>query len=343
MNQEPKNPAKDSPAAPISGEHADRATTVPVSCEDTTRGTQVPISCEHTDRDTTVPVSCEYTDRGTTVPISCEFFPTTTDEGARKLDEVRRQLAAALPWQYFSVTYGAGGSTRERTINTVQRVLKDGFRAMPHLTCVAHSRQEIENLLNEYRAFGINQLMALRGDMPSGMYQSGDLQPAKELVAFTRQRWGEQAKIFVAAYPEFHPAARSPSEDLDFFCAKVRAGADEAITQYFFNGDSYLRFRDEVAKRGIHIPIAPGIMAITNYSQLSRFSDSCGAEIPRWIRKRLESLQNDQEGLLEFGADVVADLCARLIREGAPALHFYSMNRADSILAIAQRLGWLNG
>lgn len=275
------------------------------------------------------------------VALSCEFFPTATQEGAAKLDAVRQELSV-LDWDYFSVTYGAGGSTRERTLQTVQRILDEKHcPVMPHLTCVAASRQDIGELLDHYKALGINRLMALRGDMPSGMYQVGDLLDAKDLVRFTRERWGKEAHIAVAAYPEAHPRARSPQADLAFFVDKVRAGADEAVTQYFFNADAYLRFRDEALKAGVEIPIVPGIMPITNYTQLSRFSDACGAEIPRWIRKRLETMQDNLPALCDFGADVVAKLCERLIAEGVPSIHFYSMNRADSILAIAHRLGWI--
>lgn len=295
-----------------------------------------------------ITLSCEHGANGAgpvtkSVALSCEFFPTVSEDGARKLDGVRRQLAEALPLSYCSVTYGAGGSTRERTLNTVQRMLADGQVVMPHLTCVGASREDIAGLLDHYRSLGINRLMALRGDMPSGMYQPGDWHDARDLVAYARASWGPDARIFVAAYPECHPRARSPAADVDFFCAKVKAGANEAITQYFFNGDAYLRFRDEVAARGVDITITPGIMPITNYSQLARFSDSCGAEIPRWLRKRLESLQDQPEALLDFGADVIAQLCQRLIAEGVPALHFYSMNRADVILSIADRLGWRRG
>ena len=283
----------------------------------------------------------EKSPKALSIRLSCEFFPTVTQEGADKLALVRKELSC-LPWEYFSVTYGAGGSTRERSLQTVQRILDEKQQpVMPHLTCVASNRDDIGELLDHYKALGINRLMALRGDIPSGMYQAGDLHDAKDLVAFTRERWGKNAHIAVAAYPESHPRTRSPQADLAFFVEKVRAGANEAVTQYFFNADAYLRFRDEAHKAGVDIPIVPGIMPITNYTQLSRFSDSCGAEIPRWLRKRLETMQDDLPTLMDFGADVVAHLCERLVKEGVPAIHFYSMNRSDAILNIAKRLNWI--
>ena len=279
----------------------------------------------------------------TRVPLSCEFFPTATPEGAEKLAAVRRDLAV-FQFEYFSVTYGAGGSTRDRTMNLVARMCaENGPPVMPHLTCVASTEAEIRTLLDDYQALGINRLMALRGDMPSGAFENAGFTTATQLVSYVRQLWGENARICVAAYPEVHPRARTPAEDLHAFREKVMAGATDAVTQYFYNADAYLRFRDEVAARGVDITITPGIMPITNYSQLARFSDSCGAEIPRWLRKRLESLQDQPEALLDFGADVIAQLCQRLIAEGVPALHFYSMNRADVILSIADRLGWRRG
>lgn len=275
------------------------------------------------------------------IPISCEFFPTTTPQGAEKLAVVREALSV-LNCEYYSVTYGAGGSTRDRTFSLVERIQQENNQpAMPHLTCVAAKKADLRALLDEYQQIGINRLMALRGDMPSGMYQAGDLNDARELVAFVRQLWGAEAQILVAAYPETHPRSKTPAMDLQHFKEKIDAGADEAVTQYFFNVDAYLRFRDEAAKIGVQAPIVPGIMPITNYLQLARFSDACGAEIPRWIRKRLEALQDDMDGLKAFGADVVATMCQRLIDEQAPSLHFYSMNRSDSMLAIARRLNWI--
>lgn len=274
------------------------------------------------------------------VRVSCEFFPPATEEGAQKLAEVRSALRF-LNCEYYSVTYGAGGSTRERTLSTVQNILKESeIPVMPHLTCVAARKKDIVDILDLYQSWGVKQLMALRGDMPSGMYQAGDLLNACELVALVRERWGESVRVYVAAYPEIHPRSKTPELDLLHFREKVRAGADEAVTQYFYNVDAFLRFRDDAQRLGVDIPIVPGIMPITNYTQLSRFSDMCGAQIPRWIRKRLEAYQNDLASLREFGADVVSELCARLIDEGVPALHFYSMNRPDAVTAIVHNLGW---
>lgn len=271
------------------------------------------------------------------IKVSAEFFPTATPEGADKLAQVRQELKNVAHWEYFSVTYGAGGSTRERTMHTVQRILNEGHTVMPHLTCVTATRGELEALLREYQTLGVNHLMALRGDMPSGAYEAGDLNDARDLVRLTREVWGEKAKIYVAAYPEFHPRAKSPQADIEFLVEKFKAGADEAVTQLFFNPDAYLRFRDDVAKYGVNQPIVPGIMPITNYTQIARFTDGCGAEIPRWLRKRLENAS--PESLPEYGADAVAQLCARLIQEGVRNFHFYSMNKSEPILAILKRLG----
>ena len=274
------------------------------------------------------------------VPLSCEFFPTATPEGAEKLAAVRRELAY-MPCEYYSVTYGAGGSTRDRTMNLVARlVAENGPPVMPHLTCVASSEADIRSLLDDYRALGIYRLMALRGDMPSGALENAGFTTAQQLVAYVRELWGNNARIFVAAYPEVHPRAHTPAADLQAFRDKVAAGATDAVTQYFYNVEAFLRFRDEALALGIDVPIVPGIMPISNFNQLSRFSDACGAEIPRWLRKRLEALQDDLPALCDYGADVVAGICERLIAEGVPALHFYSMNRADLIREICTRLGW---
>ena len=274
------------------------------------------------------------------VPLSCEFFPTATPEGAEKLAAVRRELSY-LQCEYYSVTYGAGGSTRDRTMNLVARlVAENGPPVMPHLTCVASTEAEIHALLDEYQQLGIYRLMALRGDMPSGAFENAGFSTAKHLVAYVRELWGEKARIFVAAYPEVHPRAHTPAEDLLAFRDKVMAGATDAVTQYFFNVEAFLRFRDDALALGIDIPIVPGIMPISNFTQLSRFSDACGAEIPRWLRKRLEALQDDLPALCDYGADVVAGICERLVAEGVPSLHFYSMNRADLIGALCARLGW---
>lgn len=274
------------------------------------------------------------------VPLSCEFFPTATPEGAEKLAAVRRELAY-LQCEYYSVTYGAGGSTRDRTMNLVARlVAENGPPVMPHLTCVASSEADIRSLLDDYRALGIYRLMALRGDMPSGAFENAGFTTAEQLVAYVRELWGNNARIFVAAYPEVHPRAHTPAADLRAFRDKVAAGATDAVTQYFYNVEAFLRFRDDALALGIDVPIVPGIMPISNFNQLSRFSDACGAEIPRWLRKRLEALQDDLPALCDYGADVVAGICERLIAEGVPALHFYSMNRADLIGELCKRLGW---
>ena len=274
------------------------------------------------------------------VPLSCEFFPTATPEGAEKLAAVRRELAY-LQCEYYSVTYGAGGSTRDRTMNLVARlVAENGPPVMPHLTCVATSEADSRSLLDDYRALGIYRLMALRGDMPSGAFENAGFTTAQQLVAYVRELWGNNARIFVAAYPEVHPRAHTPAADLQAFRDKVAAGATDAVTQYFYNVEAFLRFRDEALALGIDVPIVPGIMPISNFNQLSRFSDACGAEIPRWLRKRLEALQDDLPALCDYGADVVAGICERLIAEGVPALHFDSMNRADLIGELCKRLGW---
>ncbi len=275
------------------------------------------------------------------VALSCEFFPTTSEEGMKKLARIRRQLGV-LNCEYYSVTYGAGGSTRYRTYELVAEIHAEGERiVMPHLTCVAAKKTEIRLILESYRALGIRQIMALRGDMPSGMYQAGDFHNGLELVVYIRKVWGEEPRILVAAYPETHPRSKTPDTDLYHFKAKVDAGANEAITQYFYNPDAYLRFRDDITAMGVDIPIVAGIMPITNYVQLARFSDACGAEIPRWLRKRLQALQDDLPALKDFGADVVAAMCEHLIDEGVPGFHFYSMNRADAMLSIAKRLQWI--
>lgn len=271
--------------------------------------------------------------------FSCEFFPPVTAEGVVKLQAVREQLLTMRP-AYFSVTYGAGGSTRDRTVEVVlDTQAHSGVPAAPHLTCIASTQDSVRELLNHYRAHGIRRLVALRGDMPSGMRDPGEFRYANELVSFIRAEFDDQFHIEVAAYPEYHPQAPSPEQDLVNFKRKVDAGADSAITQYFYNPDAYFRFVDQCAKTGIAIPIVPGIMPITNFTQLARFSDTCGAEIPRWVRKQLESLSDDRVAIRAFGLDVVSDLCRRLLDGGAPGLHFYTMNLAGPTLAIAERLG----
>ncbi|MFO1422636.1 MAG: methylenetetrahydrofolate reductase [NAD(P)H] [Candidatus Competibacteraceae bacterium] len=271
--------------------------------------------------------------------FSCEFFPPNTDEGMRKLFAARKELMRMRP-TFFSVTYGAGGSTRERTFQAIQAIqAHSGVDAAPHLTCVASTRAGIREILDHYRAQGIHRLVALRGDLPSGMREFGEFRYANELVEFIRAETGDHFHIEVAAYPEFHPQALNTERDLLNFKRKVQAGANGAITQYFYNPDSYFRFVDDCEKLGLDLPIVPGIMPITNFTQLARFSDNCGAEIPRWIRKRLESFGDDRDAIRAYGVDVVADLCQRLLAGSAPGLHFYTMNQAGPTLAICERLG----
>jgi methylenetetrahydrofolate reductase (NADPH) len=272
-------------------------------------------------------------------PFSFEFFPPKTPEGAEKLRGVR-DLLARVDAEFFSVTFGAGGSTRDGTWATVMEIQAAGLPAAPHISCVGIRRAEIAELLEGYRAAGIRRLVALRGDAPSGAAGgSGDFRYASELVEFIRACSGDWFHIEVACYPEVHPQSRTPQDDLRHFVAKISAGANSAITQYFYNADAYLRFRDDAAQMGCTVPIVPGIMPITNYSQLARFSDACGAEIPRWVRRRLESFGDDRQAIRAFGLDVVAALCERLLAAGAPGLHFYTMNQAQPALDIWQRLG----
>ena len=271
--------------------------------------------------------------------FSCEFFPPNSDEGMAKLAAARRALMRIRP-SFFSVTYGAGGSTRARTFQAVQGIrANSGVDAAPHLTCVASTRAGIRDILESYRGQGIRHLVALRGDLPSGMREFGEFRYANELVAFIRAETGEHFHIEVAAYPEFHPQAPSAKRDLLNFKRKIEAGANSAITQYFYNPESYLRFVDDCEKLGLDLPIVPGIMPITNLIQLARFSDNCGAEIPRWIRRRLESHGDDLEAIRAYGLEVVTELCRRLLEGGAPGLHFYTLNRSEPTLAICQNLG----
>lgn len=270
--------------------------------------------------------------------LSVEFFPPKTAEGAAKLRSVREQLAAALKPTFFSVTFGAGGSTQDGTLATVKEIHEAGQQAAPHLSCVGSSKEKIRELLAQYKALGINRIVALRGDLPSGMGQYGEFHYADELVSFIRSETDSHFHIEVAAYPEMHPQAKSMSDDVLRFANKMKAGADSAITQYFFNSDAYFRFVDEAAKLGVDQPIVPGIMPITNSTQLLRFSDACGAEVPRWIRLRLQSFGDDTASIKAFGLDVVTDLCDQLSVAGAPGLHFYSLNQADTTLNIAKNL-----
>lgn len=270
--------------------------------------------------------------------FSFEFFPPQTPEGIEKLRATRRQLAQLKP-KFFSVTFGAGGSTRDRTLETVLEIQAEGYVAAPHLSCIGATSDNIRTMLQQYRHGGIRHLVALRGDLPSGMAQGGEFRYANELVAFIRAEFGDTFHIDVASYPEYHPQAASPQEDLKNFKRKVEAGADSVITQYFYNADAYFRFVDECEAMGVDIPVVPGIMPINKFSQLARFSDACGAEIPRWIRKRLEGYGDDSASIRAFGLDVVTDLCDRLLGAGAPGLHFYTLNSAGLPTTIWQRLG----
>ena len=270
--------------------------------------------------------------------FSFEFFPPNTDEGAQKLAQTAKQLAQLKP-EFFSCTYGAGGSTRERTLKAVLDLCAAGHKAAPHISCIGTSHVSVRDILHEYKSHGIRHLVALRGDLPSGTASSGEFHYANELVAFIRQEFGSHFFIEVAAYPEYHPQARNAQEDLQAFKRKIEAGADSAITQYFFNSDCYFHFVDQCEAMGLRIPIVPGIMPIGRFSQLARFSDACGAEIPRWIRKKLEGYGDDTASIRAFGLDVVTDLCDRLLANGAPGLHFYTLNQAGLTTTIWQRLG----
>jgi methylenetetrahydrofolate reductase (NADPH) len=270
--------------------------------------------------------------------FSCEFFPPKTEEGMEKLRATRRQLEQLKP-RFFSVTFGAGGTTRDGTLSAVLDIQRDGFEAAPHLSCIGATRASIASILDEYRSNGIRHLVALRGDMPSGMGEIGDFRYASELIAFIRAQTGDWFHIEAAAYPEVHPQARSPHDDLLNFKRKVDAGANAGITQYFYNADAYFRFRDECGALGVAVPIVPGIMPIANFTQLARFSDACGAEIPRWMRLKLQSFGDDRASIRSFGLDVVTELCDRLLSNGAPGLHFYTLNMAGLTSTIWQRLG----
>ena len=271
--------------------------------------------------------------------LSFEFYPPKTDDQRAQLDRVVGKLKAYAP-EYVSCTFGAGGSTLSYTSETVRHLNQHhGFDAAPHLSCVGGSREEIRELLKLYRAIGCRRIVALRGDLPSGMGHPGDLRYASELIAFIRAEHGDAFRIEVGAYPETHPQATDAQADLRHFKAKIDAGADAAITQYFYNADAYFRFVDDVRRLGVEIPIIPGVMPISNFSQLRRFSEQCGAEIPRWIGKRMQGYGDDAESVRSFGADVVAALCEQLIAGGAPSLHFYTLNLAKPTGAVLQRLG----
>jgi methylenetetrahydrofolate reductase (NADPH) len=269
---------------------------------------------------------------------SLEFFPPRTPEGADKLRAARRQLSQLKP-AFCSVTFGAGGSTREGTLATVLEIRAEGMQGAPHISCIGSTRVGLRAVLQEYRQHGIRHLVALRGDLPSGTVDVGEFRYANELVAFIREETGDWFHIDVAAYPEYHPQARSAQHDLENFARKIKAGANSAITQYFFNPDAYWSFVDACADHGIDVPIVPGIMPIASFSKLARFSDACGAEIPRWIRGKLESYGDDAASIRAFGLDVVTQLCAGLLERGAPGLHFYTLNQAGLTTTIWQRLG----
>jgi len=269
--------------------------------------------------------------------FSIEFFPPKTPEGQRKLRVERAKLAELNP-MYFSVTFGAGGSTQQGTLDTVLEIRAEGWEAAPHLSCIGGSAQSIRSVLKQYQAHGIRRVVALRGDLPSGYGSNGEFRYADELVGFIRKETGDWFQIEVAAYPEMHPQARSPEDDLINFVRKIKAGANAAITQYFYNADAYFQFVDAARKLGVTVPIVAGIMPITNYTQLMRFSDMCGAEIPRWIRLKLAGFCDDSESIKAFGIDVVTQMCERLLAGGAPGLHFYSLNQAPATMTIWRRL-----
>lgn len=271
------------------------------------------------------------------LPISFEFFPPKTPEGADKLRGVRQQLYARRP-EFCSVTYGAGGSTQAGTFGTVRAILDEGVAAASHFSCIGATRATVREQLAQLKAMGVKRLVALRGDLPSGYGAGGEFHYASDLVAFIRAESGRDFHIEVAAYPEVHPQARSPEADLQAFATKVKAGADAAITQYFYNSDAYFRFVDDAHRLGADVPVVPGIMPITSSTQLMRFSDACGAEIPRWIRQRLQAFGDDSASIKSFGLDVVTDLCDQLRNAGVPGLHFYTMNQSAATLEILSRL-----
>ena len=272
------------------------------------------------------------------IPVSLEFFPAKSEENAAKLREIRQKLYVLQP-EFCSVTFGAGGTTQEGTFSAVREMIAEGVDAASHFSCIGATKSTVREQLATLQGMGVRRLVALRGDLPSGYGAGGEFRHASDLVAFIRAETGNHFSIEVAAYPEIHPQAKSPTADLEAFATKVRAGANSAITQYFYNPDAYFRFRDDVAAMDLDVPIIPGIMPITNAAQLMRFSDSCGAEIPRWIRLRLQSFGDDLASIRAFGLDVVAELCDRLLRGGAPALHFYTMNQSAPVLALCDCLG----
>ncbi|MBI3157963.1 MAG: methylenetetrahydrofolate reductase [NAD(P)H] [Burkholderiales bacterium] len=274
-----------------------------------------------------------------TIPISFEFFPPNTPAGDDKLRGVVAELAALRP-EFFSVTYGAGGATRDKTLATVRAIAAMGHEAAPHLSCVGATRQTLAEILATYRAQGIRRIVALRGDLPSGTaVASGEFRYAADLVRFIRETQGADWRLEVAAYPEYHPQQRYAARDLDHFAAKMRAGADAAITQFFFNADAYFHFVDEVRRRGVEAPIVPGIMPIHNYARIAQFAARDGIEIPRWVALKMEGFMDDAAAVRDFGLDVVTRLCERLLAGGAPGLHFYTLNQSALALEICRRLG----
>ena len=270
--------------------------------------------------------------------FSFEFFPPKTSEGTEKLRETVKQLAPFHP-AFFSVTFGAGGSTQEGTLSTVLDIRAAGHAAAPHISCIGSTRENIRAVIHRYKDAGIRHTVALRGDLPSGMAVAGEFRHATDLVKFIREETGDHFHIEVAAYPEYHPQARNAQEDLKHFISKVEAGANSAMTQYFYNPDAYFHFVEQVQAMGVSIPIVPGIMPIAGFSQLARFSDACGAEIPRWVRRKMEGYGDDSASIRAFGLDLVTDLCAKLLEGGAPGLHFYTLNQAGLSSTIWQRLG----
>lgn len=272
------------------------------------------------------------------VPLSLEFFPAKNPDVAAKMVGIRKELSVLQP-EFCSVTFGAGGTTQEGTFTTLREMVAEGTAAASHLSCIGATKASISEQLGQLKAMGVKRIVALRGDLPSGYGVGGDFRFGSDLVHFIRAETGDYFSVEVAAYPEVHPQAKSPAADLEAFVTKAQAGANSAITQYFFNADAYFRFRDEVAAMGVEIPIIPGIMPITNSTQLMRFSDSCGTEIPRWIRMRLQSFGDDTASIKAFGMEVVTDLCERLLKGGAPSLHFYTMNQSAPVLALCSCLG----
>lgn len=270
--------------------------------------------------------------------FSCEFFPPKTEAGMDKLIAVRNQLDEGMQPAFYSVTFGAGGTNRDRTLHAVDRLREDNAAVAPHISCIGSTRDQIRQLLDRYVSMGVTRLVTLRGDVPEGGSSASDFMHANELVEFIRSETGDHFHLEVAAYPEYHPESPTPDSDFEFFKRKIEAGADSAITQYFYNIDAYLHLVDKCSKANLDAPVVPGIMPITNYSGLVRFSDNCGADIPRWIRKQLEAYEDDADSLIAFGIDVVTSLCARLLESGAPGLHFYTMNQSQATLEIWRRL-----